>query len=128
MLSRIIEKLECLRAADPDCFLFGSHIHCYRLGPLIPGETLKSIERHYRISLPENYAEFLIEVGNGGAGPGYGIQRFGYLNSIAEAPSAEPKGPHRVIQKTRGCTLRSRIFMMWTERRLSLSTWRFLNR
>jgi hypothetical protein len=37
----------------------------------------------YELSLPEDYAVFLQEAGNGGAGPGYGLERFGYVAELS---------------------------------------------
>src|SRR4051812_21518270 len=102
---RITQKLERLRATDPNCLLFGVHTHRYRLGPPMPAEDVNSIETDYGIALPDDYAAFLAEVGNGGAGPGYGLQRFGFVHSLGEIPTAEARGPHRAVQKTRHCTI-----------------------
>lgn len=105
---RIAEKLERLKAADPECRLFGVETHRYRLGPVLSPNGLREIEARYSIVLPEDYAEFLTNAGNGGAGPGYGLQRLGFVQSITEIPTAEPKGPPRVVQKTRNSTLSRR--------------------
>lgn len=102
---RIIGKLDRLRASDPKCLLFGVETHRYRLGEQLSAALVKSAEKEYGIVLPDDYAAFLTEVGNGGAGPGYGLQRFGFVPSIDEIPTAEARGPYRVVQKTRHCTL-----------------------
>jgi hypothetical protein len=102
---RITDKLEDLRAADPGCLLFGVDTHRYRLGSRLSPADVHSIENAYGVTLSEEYASFVVDLGNGGAGPGYGLQRNGFVDSIAEIPTAEPRGPHRVVQKTRNCTL-----------------------
>lgn len=102
---RITAKLEKLRAADPNCLLFGVETHRYRLGSRLSAADIKSAEREYGVDLPSDYASFLSQVGNGGAGPGYGLQRFGFVRSISQIPTAMAKGPHRVVKKTRHCTM-----------------------
>jgi hypothetical protein len=102
---RIAEKLERLKAADPKCLTFGVHIHRYRLGPALPVSELQSIETDLGIALPNDYGAFLRELGNGGAGPGYGLQRFGFVPTVAAIPTAVPRGPHRTVQQTRNGTL-----------------------
>ena len=102
---RIGDKLEKLRAADPKCLSFGVDTHRYRLGSRVSPADVQSIENAYGVALPQEYASFVVDVGNGGAGPGYGLQRIGFVHSVTEIPTAEPRGPHRVVQQTRHCTL-----------------------
>ena len=45
-------------------------------------------EQKYDIRLSEQFRRFITEVGNGGAGPWYGSQRFGYLPHASQVPSA----------------------------------------
>lgn len=104
-LERIAAKLEQLRAADPECRFFGAHAHRYRLGSRLSLRQIESIEKRYAIRLPDDFRAFLASIGNGGAGPGYGLQRFGFAQSVAEMPTARPKGPFRQIQKTQHGTL-----------------------
>jgi len=102
---RILDKLEQLRATDPKCLFFGVDTHRYRVGPQLSPTEVESIEKEYGVALPDDYAAFLVEVGNGGAGPGYGLQRFGFVHSVSRLPAVQPGGPHRVVQKTRNATL-----------------------
>jgi hypothetical protein len=68
------EKLDTLAAADPDLKLFGAEAHKYTLGPMLSEEEISRIEQEYKIKLPEGYRQFLLEMGDGGAGPYLGIQ------------------------------------------------------
>jgi hypothetical protein len=102
---RIADKIELLKAADPQCLWFGVDTHRYRLGPRLSPTDAKSIGDRYGVTLPEDYAVFVTEVGNGGAGPGYGLQRLGFVESVTQITTAEARGPQRVVQKTRNGTL-----------------------
>jgi uncharacterized protein (TIGR02996 family) len=58
--------------------------HQGRLNPVLSEEELVAFEREHRITLPEEYRMFLLEVGNGGPGPGDG------LSTLAEAAEHSP--------------------------------------
>src|SRR5262245_59586756 len=66
--------LHRLRAADTGLRVFGSEQHRYRLGPVLSEAELVAFERDNAIRLPEDYRRFLSAVGNGGAGPFYGLE------------------------------------------------------
>src|ERR1019366_3866505 len=103
---RIVTKLETLRASDPEFRWFGVDTHRYRLGPCLSSQVIQRVEKRYPIHLPRDYRSFLLEVGNGGVGPGYGLQRFGFVGSPSEIPTAKAKGSYRTVQKsTTGETL-----------------------
>ena len=68
------DLLHRLRAADPNFRVFGSKHHCYRLGPTLSDRELSEFESTNRVRLPEDYRRFLAVVGNGGAGPFYGME------------------------------------------------------
>lgn len=59
--------------ADPSCNIFGSEKHRYQLNPPVSLEEVRRFEERYHLHLPEEYVFFLTEVGNGGAGPYYGL-------------------------------------------------------
>jgi hypothetical protein len=73
----IIEALERLARRDPKCKLFGSASHEYRLNSPLPVKRIEAFERKHRVTLPKDYKYFITAVGNGGAGPYYGLFRFG---------------------------------------------------
>ncbi len=58
---------------DRNLKIFGASSHKYKLNPVIPLSTVRDVERQYNIKLPEEYVFFLTKIGNGGAGPNYGI-------------------------------------------------------
>lgn len=72
-IDRIRQKLELLREADKDLTLFGADTHKYELHPPLVTEKLRQFEQEHGVSLPEQYFQFLTELGNGGAGPFYGL-------------------------------------------------------
>jgi SMI1 / KNR4 family (SUKH-1) len=56
---------------------FGALGHRYRLNAQLTESEIAAFEQHYGARLPEDYRGFLIQVGNGGAGPHYGIFKLG---------------------------------------------------
>ncbi len=75
-LERIKTKLKELRQLDKDFSLFGSPRHQYRLNPTLSLEKITQFEQTHKIKLPKEYVQFITEVGNGGAGPFYGLEPF----------------------------------------------------
>jgi hypothetical protein len=66
-------KLHQLASLDIDFEVFGSDLHEYRLNPCLSEAEIQQFELESHITLPIDYRSFLLEVGNGGAGPGYGL-------------------------------------------------------
>src|SRR5512142_2282534 len=64
-----------LRAARADTF--GATSHLFLLNPPLPEADVISFERRHKVSLPDDYRRFITEIGNGGAGPYYGVFPFG---------------------------------------------------
>ncbi|MET8008208.1 SMI1/KNR4 family protein [Nonomuraea glycinis] len=69
----IHRRLEEIRRQDPDHKIFGAQRHQYRLGPRLSTPEVAAFERRIGVELPESFRTFLTEVGNGGAGPSYGL-------------------------------------------------------
>jgi hypothetical protein len=81
----VLETLDRLRGLDPEFKIFGSTKHRYELNTPIPDAELSDLETLYTIQLPEEYRWFLTTVGNGGAGPNYGVMTI--EESVAEVTS-----------------------------------------
>ncbi len=72
-LDRIAHKLDHLRAADGAFSVFGSDSHGYFLGPKLKERDLVAVEQRLGVRLPKEYRLFLAHLGEGGAGPFYGL-------------------------------------------------------
>jgi hypothetical protein len=75
-LERIKAKLKELKHLDRGFSLFGSSKHKYKLNPALSLRQIQQFERTHQVKLPIEYVQFLTEVGNGGAGPFYGLEPF----------------------------------------------------
>lgn len=67
------KKLKHLRKADATSTIFGSGVHRYELKPVASEKDVAAFEARYGIKLPPAYRDFILTVGNGGAGPGNGV-------------------------------------------------------
>lgn len=76
-VATLAELLERLREADPGFRVAGSERHRYRLGPALAEAELAAFEADHGARLPEDFRLFLADVGNGGAGPFYGLEPLG---------------------------------------------------
>lgn len=74
---RLLGDLETLRRRDVDLRVFGANDHRYALNPPLTASQVSDFESRYGVQLPEDYRDFLLTIGNGGAGPGYGLERLG---------------------------------------------------
>lgn len=80
------ELLERLRAADVQHRVFGSKKHGYRVGPTLTESEIVAFEAENTVRLPEDYRCFLKVVGNGGAGPYYGLEPLGKFGRVLSQP------------------------------------------
>ena len=65
--------LEKARATDADLKQFGAEHHKYQWNPPASLKEIEKFEKETAISLPDGYRNFLLQAGNGGAGPFYGL-------------------------------------------------------
>lgn len=75
--SKVRGRLTLMSVLDPLRWRFGASEHRYRLNPGISEQELASFEAEQQVALPADYRSFLLEVGNGGAGPHYGLLPLG---------------------------------------------------
>jgi len=82
----IKEKIDFLRtlySQEQHRELFGASTHTsthkFLLHPCITEKQVRQFEARHAIHLPEDYRNFLLEVGSGGAGPLYGLFSFGHF-------------------------------------------------
>ena len=76
----LIQDLERVRANGTSFGMFGEDSHGYELGTPLLKEDISAFEMEHGIRLPDDYRQFLTRVGNGGAGPYYGLFRFGDMD------------------------------------------------
>lgn len=67
------DKLDKLKKLDKNFEVFGSELHKYALNSCLSAAGVSNFESKCNIVLPDDYRQFLLEFGNGGAGPGYGL-------------------------------------------------------
>ncbi|WP_251317233.1 SMI1/KNR4 family protein [Flintibacter muris] len=58
---------------DMDLAQFACWGHAHLLNPVLPPEELAAWEELTQVTLPEDYRAYLTQLGNGGAGPAYGL-------------------------------------------------------
>lgn len=78
-VDRIHDKLAQVRSRQ--LRTFGSERHGFDLNPPLTEAEVHAFERIHGILLPEDYRIFLLHVGNGGAGPYYGLLPLGRWNA-----------------------------------------------
>lgn len=69
----LIRLVDRAKELDTEYRQFGAERHRYEFNPVIPLSEVRSFENRHHIRLPQGYVDFLTQVGNGGAGPDYGI-------------------------------------------------------
>lgn len=76
-LETIRKKLYQLIETDKDFKIFGSNEpwngHQYQINPTLSEKDLSGFEDYMKIRLPDQYRTFLAAIGDGGAGPFYGL-------------------------------------------------------
>jgi hypothetical protein len=89
-------RLAALAARDPDHRRFGAVAHGYQLRPRLDEARLAAFEARIGVRLPEAYRDFVGRIGDGGAGPGYGLVPLARAGQLAGAALPSPlTGPLR---------------------------------
>lgn len=73
-IERIRQKLFKLKNDSNRFLIFGSANHQFKLLPTKTEIQLQEFENYFNIKLPNGYREFLKSIGNGIAGPYYGLE------------------------------------------------------
>lgn len=94
--TNIKEKLALLRQRKlRETLPFGVTKHQYRVNPPISEEALRRFESEAGVELPEGYRGFLLKVGDGGAGPHYGLyplsETWQYTDNLVVRGTAVPR-------------------------------------
>lgn len=88
----IHRQLNDLDRRDPARSVFGAALHQYLLRPPLSSRELESWEERHGVTLPAQYRLFITAVGDGGAGPHYGLFPFGYQDDLRGLCSWEAGG------------------------------------
>lgn len=73
-------KIKLLKEKDPELKIFGAWEHKYQFGDKLTEAEVKNFEEKFGLTLPEDYKTFITRIGNGGAGPNYGIIPLDIIN------------------------------------------------
>ena len=90
----INEKLEKLIKLDKDFSIFGSSSHEYIINPKLTEEEIQNFEEKNQITLPDEYREYLKNIGNGGAGPFYGLLELEDNDNVISCEYYRPHNAH----------------------------------
>jgi len=83
-VAEVRARLDLLRRLDRGLSVFGASSHQHRFARPLDESQVETFEREHGLHLPEDYRLFLTEVGNGGAGPFYGIFALGEMDDGAD--------------------------------------------
>lgn len=94
LVATMRQAVDALAAADRSLRRFGAARHRYQLSPPLTAGALAAAEAQLGATLPDDVRAFALEVGAGGAGPGYGIVPIDRAAAFAiAAPIALPPAP-----------------------------------
>ena len=75
---RVAHALASLKSSESD--VFGAEAHGFDLNPELNEPVVATFERAHGVQLPSDYRAFLTSIGNGGAGPFYGVFPLGKVD------------------------------------------------
>ncbi|MDE7327536.1 MAG: SMI1/KNR4 family protein, partial [Lachnospiraceae bacterium] len=112
-VGKLRKQLKRAGEKDSDFSRFGANSHKYQLNSPASEDTIAAFETRFGIVLPEGYRNFLLWMGNGGAGPFYGLFKLGETNpcqlSDYQNGAVLPLG-------TQGCTLMTGLVLDGSDR------------
>jgi hypothetical protein len=76
--SHVAEAFTYLRGSAHH--VFGADTHDFRLNPRLDESVVTVFEQTHQVALPSDFRNFLTSIGNGGAGPFYGIFPLGHTD------------------------------------------------
>jgi hypothetical protein len=78
---QLIQDLERLSTSEVTVGVFGEEAHSYQLNAPLTEDEVSEFETEHNACLPGDYRQFLIRIGNGGAGPYYGLFKLGEMDA-----------------------------------------------
>ncbi len=81
--TRTRESLRLLLEARAE--VFGASGHHFLLNGVLDDKDILSFEQKHRVRLPLDYRNFLTAIGNGGAGPDYGVFPLGQMDGNGQS-------------------------------------------
>ncbi|MCC5607233.1 SMI1/KNR4 family protein [Nostoc sp. CHAB 5834] len=93
------KNLTQLAILDATFEVFGSESHQYQFKPCLSDKDIQVFESRYNITLPSEYRNFLLEIGNGGAGPGYGLSGLSGIESEDVIPEKLYSKNYKILSK-----------------------------
>lgn len=79
---RVRADLARLRQAGPA--ILGAESHRFLINEPLAEETVRTFERQHNVLLPAEYRHFITNIGNGGAGPFYGVFPLGTMDFLSD--------------------------------------------
>jgi hypothetical protein len=76
----IVQDLQRLVASGAGIGMFGEETHGYRMNLTLSDDEVSTFESQHGVRLHDDHRQFLIRVGNGGAGPYYGLFSLGEVD------------------------------------------------
>ena len=86
-IERIRQKLRTVPGRRGRSHSFGEEKHGFRLNPPLSEWQVRDFEDRHGIRLPEGYRLFLLHLGDGGAGPYYGLHPLSRALDLADEPT-----------------------------------------
>ncbi|MEH1873233.1 SMI1/KNR4 family protein [Nostoc sp.] len=96
---KLKKNLTQLAILDATFEVFGSELHQYQFKPCLSNKDIQVFESRYNIKLPTEYRNFLLEIGNGGAGPGYGLSGLSGIESEDVIPEKLYPENYEILSK-----------------------------